>query len=337
MDSSSPSPQPKVIEDCFGVLKLYNDGSIFRSKNTTYEVQTQDDGSTTWKDCLFDKDNNLQQRIYKPKSFCFSSSSNDQKLPVVYYFHAGGFCFTSKNAHNTCLSLCSGLQAIIICPYYRLAPEHRLPAAVEDAVSALKFMQQQVLLCESCDDEEWVFEGVDSERVFVFGDSSGGNIAHHLAVRLGLGSPELKPIRVRGYVLLSPFFGGVNRTKSEEDSPNEDFWSQEIYDQFWRLAVPNGANRDHPLVNPFGPESPSLEGVGLDPILVLVGGDEILKDRIEDYAKRMKNMNNNVNYVEFKGKQHGFFTSNTYLEESRNVTQLVKDFMSANSKELIQT
>ena len=95
--------------------------------------------------------------------------------------------------------------------------------------------------------------------------------------------------------------------------------------------MPNGADRDHPLVNPFGPKSPSLEGLSLDPFLVLVGGDEILIDRVEDYAKRMKSLNNNVKYVEFKGKQHGFFTSYPYFGESQNVVQIVKNFMSESS------
>lgn len=229
MDSSSSSC-PQVVEDCFGILKLYSDGSIFRTKDVKYQVPTHDDGSTIWKDSLFDTENNLKQRIYKPRNF--SSSNIDQKLPVVYYFHAGGFCFTSKNAHNTCLSLCSGLQAVVICPYYRLAPEHRLPAAIEDAVSALKFMQNQLVSCgSSCDDATWLGDGVDLDRVFIFGDSSGGNIAHHLAVQFGPGSPELRPIRIRGYILLSPFFGGVIRAKSEEENPNEDFWTQDVYDQ----------------------------------------------------------------------------------------------------------
>jgi len=59
---------------------------------------------------------------------------------------------------------------------------------------------------------------VDFDQVFVVGDSSGGNIAHQLAVFLGTGSPQLHPVRVRGYVLLAPFFGGSARTNSEAGS-----------------------------------------------------------------------------------------------------------------------
>nr|XP_027066519.1 probable carboxylesterase 15 [Coffea arabica] len=125
-------------------------------------------------------------------------------------------------------------DGLLSCPYYRLAPEDRLPAALEDAVTALKFLQAQALReSREVAHEKWLFDigGVDVDRVFIFGDSSGENIAHHLAIQLGSGSLELSPIRVRGCILLSPFFGGIIRTKSEEESPKEDFWSQEIYDQ----------------------------------------------------------------------------------------------------------
>ncbi|XP_071908563.1 strigolactones hydrolase CXE15-like [Coffea arabica] len=162
-----------------------------------------------------------------------------------------------QQTHTTlALAFVLGFRPLLSCPYYRLAPEDRLPAALEDAVTALKFLQAQALReSREVAHEKWLFDigGVDVDRVFIFGDSSGENIAHHLAIQLGSGSLELSPIRVRGCILLSPFFGGIIRTKSEEESPKEDFWSQEIYDQFWRLAMPNGADRDHPLVNPFGP------------------------------------------------------------------------------------
>ena len=115
-----------------------------------------------------------------------------------------------------------------MAPDFRLAPEHRLPAALDDAWSSLKWLQGQAL---SEKREEWLSEGVDLERVFVVGDSSGGNMAHHLAVRLGAGSPELEPVRVRGYVLMAPFFGGSVRTGSEE-GPSEALLNLEILDRY---------------------------------------------------------------------------------------------------------
>lgn len=83
----------------------------------------------------------------------------------------------------------------------------------------------------SGDCDAWLGGGlVDFDRVYVVGDSSGGNMAHHVAVRLGSGSVKAAPVRVRGYVLLAPFFGGEERTKSEEGPP-ETFLNLEILDR----------------------------------------------------------------------------------------------------------
>ena len=125
------------------------------------------------------------------------------------------------------MRLASGLQAVVVSPDYRLAPEHRLPAAVDDAVEAVRWLQRQGL---SLKEDAWLSRGVDFDCVFVVGDSSGGNIAHHLAVRLGSGSREMDPVRVRGYVLFAPFFGGEVRTKSEEGPP-EHMLSLELLDR----------------------------------------------------------------------------------------------------------
>ncbi|KAA8518423.1 hypothetical protein F0562_015897 [Nyssa sinensis] len=257
--------------------------------------------------------------------------SSSAKLPVLYFIHGGGFCFGSRtwpNSHNCCLRLSSGLQALVVAPDYRLAPEHRLPAAMDDALGAIKWLQDQSV---SENPDTWLTDGIEFERVFILGDSSGGNIAHHLAVQLGSGSPELAPVRVRGYVLLAPFFGGTMRTKSEAEGLPEPLLNLEILDRFWRLSIPVGGNADHPLANPFGPASPSLEQVTLDPILVVVGGGELLKDRAEDYARRLKELGKKVEYVEFEGKQHGFFTNEPYSEVANTVLKLIQNFVSVNS------
>ena len=92
-----------------------------------------------------------------------------------------------------------------------------------------------------------------------------------------------------------------------------------------------GETRDHPFANPFGPNSPNLEKVALDPILVIVGGCELLKDRVENYAKRLEEMGKKVDYVEFEGKEHGFFTNDPYSKNSYEVVQVIKQFMLQNS------
>lgn len=233
MSNTNCTTTPRVIDDCRGVLQVYSDGSIARSPKPSFNVPVQDDGSVLWKDVVFDAVNNLQLRLYKPKPNPSAANSNS-KLPVFYYIHGGGFCIGSRawpNCQNYCFRLASQLQAVVVAPDYRLAPENRLPAAIEDGFLALKWLQDQAVSDEEGKDA-WLADVADFSRVFISGDSAGGNMAHHLAVRVGSGSPELAPVRVRGYVLLAPFFGGSVRTKSEAEGPKDAFLNLELIDRF---------------------------------------------------------------------------------------------------------
>ncbi|XP_004303415.1 PREDICTED: probable carboxylesterase 15 [Fragaria vesca subsp. vesca] len=327
---------PHIVEDCMGVLQLFSDGSVHRCsmKDINFPFPVVHDDSVDFKDVVFDKKLNISLRLYRPKSHASATPTN--LLPVVFYFHGGGFCVGSRvwpNCHNCCIRLASGLDALVVAPDYRLAPEHKLPAALDDAVSAVEWLQREALMSagSSGDCDAWLGGGlVDFDRVYVVGDSSGGNMAHHVAVRLGSGSVKAAPVRVRGYVLLAPFFGGEERTKSEEGPP-ETFLNLEILDRFWRLSMPKGESRDHPMVNPFGPISLSLKEVDLDPILVMVGGNEMLKDRVEIYSRRLKELGKEIEYVEFDGQQHGFLTNDPYSEVANEALQVIKRFMIENS------
>lgn len=340
----------EVVEDCFGVLQLHSDGSIYRAHESEidfgdYDHHDNHNNNTgcyvEWEDCMFDEKHKLYLRVYKPNSHIMSIK-RERRMPIVYYIHGGGFCLGSRtwpNCHNCCQRLSSQLQALVIAPDYRLAPEHRLPAAIEDGINAVKWLQVQAkskeqivpeknseenTYCKLLDDD-----GVDFDQVFIMGDSSGGNVAHHLAVYFGSGSPDLKPVQVQGYVLLAPFFGGFLRTKSEAEGPPEPILNLDTLDRFWRLSLPAGETRDHPFANPFGPISPNLERVPLDPMLIIVGGKEILKDRVEDYEKRLKELGKDITYVELEGQHHGFLTHNPYSDVSNQVFQLLKQFIFA--------
>ncbi|CAN1187298.1 Probable carboxylesterase 15 [Linum perenne] len=314
------------FEECRGVLRVYKDGSIWRSSEPSFSVPVNDDGSVLWKDAIFDPQNNLSLRLYKP-----SSCSSNKLLPIFYYIHGGGFCIGSRtwpNCQNYCFKLAMELEAVVIAPDYRLAPENRLPAAIEDGYMAVKWLQDQALAEEP---DTWLTDAADFRKVFICGDSAGGNIAHNLAVRLGATSLQLAPVVVKGYVLLAPFFGGTVLSKSEAEGPKDAFLNLELIDRFWRLSVPMGDTTDHPLINPFGTNSKDLTPVTLDPILVVVGGSDLLKDRGQDYAEKLKKLGKMVEYVEFDGQQHGFFTINPDSEPAKKLMQVIKSFIAHNS------
>ncbi|GFQ08871.1 probable carboxylesterase 15 [Phtheirospermum japonicum] len=128
-------------------------------------MKVEDDGSAVWNDCLYDENNNLHLRLYKP---CSPPAAT--KLPVLYFFHGGGFCLGSRtwpHMYSCCLRLASALQVLVVAPDYHLAPGHRLPAALGDDMSSVQWLQNQAVLDGGAD--EWLQGGsVNFGRVLLF-------------------------------------------------------------------------------------------------------------------------------------------------------------------------
>ncbi|GJN24586.1 hypothetical protein PR202_gb12336 [Eleusine coracana subsp. coracana] len=333
--ASGDAAAPHVVDECRGVLFVYSDGSVVRRPGPGFATPVRDDGSVEWKDATFDAARGLGLRLYRPVPTA-TTEEKKKKLPVFLYYHGGGFCIGSRawpNCQNYCLRLASDLGAVVVAPDYRLAPEHRLPAAIDDGAAAVLWLAAQA------DADPWLAESADLSRVFVSGDSAGGTIAHHLAVRFGsaAGRAELGPTTtIRGYVQLMPFFGGEARTRSEAECPDDAFLNRPLNDRYWRLSLPVGATRDHPVANPFGPGALPLDddddGVEFAPTMVVVGGKDILRDRAVDYAARLKAMGKPVEVREFEGQQHGFFTIDPWSDASAELMRVVKRFVDSDGR-----
>ena len=324
------TPANEVVEDIFGLVRILSDGTVVRSPVGPVFCPTtfpENHPSVEWKEAVYDKAKNLVVRMYKP-------SPAGGKLPVLVHFHGGGFCIGSPswaNVHAFCLRLAADTGAVVLSAGYRLAPEHRLPAAVDDGAAFMRWLRAQSSASANAaeaDADAWLTEAADFRRVFVTGDSAGGTIAHHLAVRAGSGSSAAEPglVTVRGYVLFMPFFGGVRRTVSEAECPEEAL-NLDLVDRFWRLSLPAGATRDHPAANPFGPDSPDLGSVDFPPVLVVVGGLDLIRDRTVDYAERLAAMGKPVEVAEFAGKPHGFYLHEPGSEATGELIGLVSRFL----------
>ncbi|GJN02772.1 hypothetical protein PR202_ga20156 [Eleusine coracana subsp. coracana] len=137
-------------------------------------------------------------RLYLPPA---AEKAKKKKLPVVVYFHGGGFVIGSAATcvYHRCLNdLAAACPAVAVSVDYRLAPEHLLPAAYDDSLAALKWV-----LAAS---DPWLAAHADLERVFLAGDSAGGNICHHLAMHPDVVTRGLRLIK--GVVLIHPWFWG---------------------------------------------------------------------------------------------------------------------------------
>ncbi|KAJ0962208.1 hypothetical protein J5N97_030036 [Dioscorea zingiberensis] len=222
------------------------DGSLNRSSlsfisPTTEEQPVDSSIQTVSKDLPLNKARNTWIRIFRP------NLTPHAKHPIIIYFHGGGFILFSAAStffHDSCANIAAKIPAVVLSVDYRLAPEHRLPAAYEDAVDAVLWLQSQA----RDPTDPWLASGLDFGRCFIMGSSSGGNIAYHAGLRVaGL---TLEPLKIVGLILNQPYFGGVERTESEKSMADDKILPLPANDLMWELALPEGADRDHEYSNP---------------------------------------------------------------------------------------
>ncbi|KAL5744476.1 hypothetical protein ACOSQ2_027592 [Xanthoceras sorbifolium] len=127
------------------------------------------------------------------------------------------------------------LQAVVVSVEYRLAPEHRLPAAYDDAMQ----------------EEEWLSKYADFSNCFLMGTSAGGNLAYHAGLRATAQVDDLLPLQIRGLILHHAFFSEVNMTDSELRLVEKDpIYHPSVSELSWSLCLPHEADRDHEYYNP---------------------------------------------------------------------------------------
>ncbi|KAI5444698.1 hypothetical protein KIW84_013102 [Lathyrus oleraceus] len=145
--------------------------------------------------------------------------------------------------HDFCFNMAKNLVAVVVSVEYRLAPEHRLPAAYEDAVEALHWIKTN-------QSDDWLKNHVDYSNVFLMGSSAGGNIAYNAGLRVAMVEDELSKM-IKGLILVQPFFSGTHRTRSEIKLANDSHLLLCNNDMLWELSLPVGVDRDHGYCNPM--------------------------------------------------------------------------------------
>ncbi|XVF84240.1 hypothetical protein PTKIN_Ptkin17bG0009900 [Pterospermum kingtungense] len=221
-----------------------NPDGTFTSSNTYGTTSANIDDSTTvlTKDISINQSKQTWARIFLPKQALDDAT---QKLPVFVYFHGGGFILYGPDesmGHVFCSNMASQLGVIIVSASYRLAPQHRLPAAYEDAMEALSWIKTT--------SENWLQSYANFSNIFFMGGSAGGNIAYQLGLRAAEQADNLLPLKIKGLILHQPFFGGVERTESELRSINDPAFPPSVSDLMWELSLPVGVDRDHEYSNP---------------------------------------------------------------------------------------
>ena len=307
-----------VVEEIDGLIRVYKDGHVERPSIVPIVPCTMSlERGVTANDVVIDKCTSLWARIYVPS--CFG------KLPFLVYFHGGGFCVGSAawSCYNEFLSnLASKANCVIISVNYRLAPENRLPAAYEDGFNTLMWVKQQAL--NGSTEHRWWLRHCNLTSMFLAGDSAGANIAYNVATRLGSSGTSdftiIRPLYLKGTILIQPFFGGEARTWSEKytNQPANSALSLLVSDKYWHLSLPIGSNRDNPWCNPLANGMAKLRDFRLPNIMVCVSETDILKDRNLEFCTALTNAGKRVETVMYKGVGHSFqILHNSQLSQPR--------------------
>ncbi|KAL1803340.1 hypothetical protein ACET3Z_031987 [Daucus carota] len=291
-------PQQLVKEEISGLIRVYTDGHVERPQVVpcaTSNALAPELGITSH-DFVIDKFTGIWARFYVPKC-------NGDKLPLLVYFHGGGFCVGSSAwscYHDFLARLAGKAGCMIMSVNYRLAPENPLPAAYDDGLKVITWLKLQATYSTR---DLWSRK-CDFTNMFLAGDSAGANIAYNVAMRLN-SSTSLK-----GLILIQPFFGGEMRTQSEKHmvQPPHSALTLNTSDIYWRLSLPSGSNRDHPWCNPTANGTINMKASKYlsVSIMVCVSEFDILKDRSMEFCNALAKSGTKVERLISRGVGHAF-------------------------------
>jgi acetyl esterase len=228
--------------------------------------------------------NDLALRIYEPRE-----AKPGELFPVLLWFHGGGFVIGNLDTHDSaCRLLAAKADCAVVAVDYRLAPEHKFPAAVEDCMAALRWVAMHAREI-----------GADATRIAVGGDSAGGNLATVCALLArNEGFPPLAH-QLLVYPCTAPEPETPSHRKFAEGyvlTRNTITW---FYKQYLRSRSDVNDFRFGPLI--------ADDLSNLPPALVLVAGYDPLRDEGVDYAKRLIEAGNRVALINYEGMIHGFY------------------------------
>jgi len=228
--------------------------------------------------------------------------TSEGRIPkgVLVFFHGGGWVLGSITTHDVLArSLANAAGCIVVSVDYRLAPEHKFPAAPEDCYAATKWVAANAASF-----------GGDPNRVAVGGDSAGGNLATVCALMArDRGGPKLV-----FQLLFYPAISAANDTPSQKEFSDDGFvLSRADMEWFWAHYLNEPADAANPLACP----NQANNLAGLPPVLVETASHDPLRDEGERYAEQMKEAGVRVTLTRYKGVTHGFVSFADALDQGK--------------------
>ncbi|MBT4491015.1 MAG: alpha/beta hydrolase [Rhodospirillaceae bacterium] len=230
-------------------------------------------------------DGDIPIRIYTPYE-----PAAGETLPILVFYHGGGFVIGSLDSYDSlCRALANRAACIVVSVDYRLAPEHKFPAAVDDALDAYQWVS----------DHAHELDG-DATRMAIAGDSAGGNVTAVTAIGIrdeGDRSPLLQ-------VLIYPVLDGTPETSSHHEFAEGMLLTRGNILWFYDHYMKQPEDVANPRFSPILAEDLS----GLAPTLLIVAGHDPLRDEGLAYGERLKDAGVTVELSNYEGMVHGFLS-----------------------------
>ncbi len=220
-------------------------------------------------------------------------------FPITVYFHGGGWVIANLDTYDpSCRALCNAAGCIVVSVAYRQAPEHRFPAAPEDAYAALRWVQTNATTI-----------GGDPRRVAIAGESAGGNLAAVAClIARDRGTPQ--PVY---QLLVYPITNYDFNTPSYLEQAMATPLDRPTMMWFFTYYLRTPADRANPYVSPL--RAASLRG--LAPATVITDQFDPLRSEGEAYAARLRASGVAVTATRYNGVTHEFFTMSAVVDEAR--------------------
>ncbi|MCD7451379.1 hypothetical protein HAX54_011435 [Datura stramonium] len=321
------SDDNEVVKEVDKYFRLYKSGRVerFYDVHGSFYVPPSPENPSNG---VFSKDVTISPyvaaRLYLPENTYAA-----KKLPVLVYYHGGGLVIESaffNRMHAYVNSLASELNMVAVSVEYRLAPEVDVPTIYEDCWTALQWVASHA------DDENstrvnkdsWLTNHGDFNRVFLAGDSAGGNLVYHMTMRAG---KEIlnNDVKITGSILAYPYFL----------FPNIDIDEEGLANKIWvRICPPLEFGQfspiESPLINPLSEKAPPLSGLACSRILVCMGKkDDVIPlgigVRFVEGVKKSR-WEGELEYVEVD-EGHAFQIFKPESDEAKRMMKCYADFI----------
>lgn len=263
---------------------------------------------------IYNGTNEVPTRIYLPSDeISFQDGMEDSSLPVLLFLHGGGWVTESvDNYDRVCASLAKASNHIVVSVGYRLAPEHRFPAGLEDCYAAAKAVYTNRFLLN-----------VDTDRITLIGDSAGGNLAAALSL-MARDRGEFLPKR---QILIYPALNNDYSENSPYPSVRENGTDFLLTGQKLCQYLDYYQSSEEDRLNPYFAPLLASDLSSQPRTLIITAQYDPLQDEGEAYGQKLAEAGNDVTIHRIEDALHGFFALGIKYHHVEESFEIINRFL----------